>query len=241
VARPAEPSRDGLAEAAVSNPHAGHRERARQRFLQIGEQALQDYELLELVLQLAVPRKDTKGLAKELLARFGNFSAVFAATPEQFAEMKGLTEVTAANLKIIQAAAQRFARDRIDREQPILSSWSALLDYCRSAMAFEDREQFRILFLDKKNRLIADEVQQRGTVDHTPVYPREVIKRALEHSATAIILVHNHPSGDPTPSSADVQMTRQIADVAQPLGIALHDHIIIGKTGHASLKALKLI
>jgi DNA repair protein RadC len=241
MAKRAEPSRDGLAEAAVANPNAGHRERARQRFLQVGEQALQDYELLELVLQLIIPRRDTKSLAKDLLARFGSFSAVFAASPEQFAEVKGLGEVTATNLKIIQAAAQRFARDRIDRDQPILSSWAALLDYCRSTMAFEDREQFRILFLDKKNRLIADEVQQRGTVDHTPVYPREVIKRALDLSATAIILVHNHPSGDPTPSSADVQMTRQIADVAQPLGIALHDHIIIGKTGHASLKALKLI
>jgi DNA repair protein RadC len=231
----------GLAEAAPVNPNAGHRDRARQRFLQTGEQALQDYELLELVLQLVIPRRDTKQLAKELIARFGSFSAVFAAAPEKFAGIKGLGEVTATNLKIIQAAAQRFARDRIDPNLPILSSWSALLDYCRSVMAFEDREQFRVLFLDKKNRLIADEVQQRGTVDHTPVYPREVIKRALDVSATAIILVHNHPSGDPTPSTADVQMTRQIIDVAQPLGIVVHDHIVIGRNGHASMKALKLI
>lgn len=235
------PTETGLAEAAAPNPNAGHRERARQRFLQIGEQALQDYELLELVLHLIVPRRDTKQLAKDLLARFGSFSAVFAASPEKFAEVEGMGEITATNLKVIQAAAQRFARDRIVREQPILSSWAALIEYCRSTMAYEEREQFRILFLDKKNRLIADEVQQRGTVDHTPVYPREVIKRALELSATAIILAHNHPSGDPTPSSADVQMTRQIADVATPLGIVLHDHIIIGKSGHASLKALKLI
>lgn len=241
MASRAKPPADGVTEAAVPNPNAGHRGRARQRFLQVGEQPLQDYELLELVLQLLIPRRDTKPLAKALLDRFGSFSAVFAASPEKLGEVKGLGDVTAANLKIVQAAAQRFARDRIDLEQPILSSWSALLDYCRSTMAFEDREQFRILFLDKKNRLIADEVQQKGTVDHTPVYPREVIKRALEHSATAIILVHNHPSGDPSPSTADVQMTRQIADVAQPLGIALHDHIIIGKTGHASLKALKMI
>ena len=146
-----------------------------------------------------------------------------------------------ANLKVIQAVAQRFARDQVSREQPILSSWAQLIDYCRATMAFEDIEQFRILFLDKKNRLIADEVQQAGTVDHTPVYPREVIKRTLELSATAIILVHNHPSGDPTPSSADVQMTRQINDIARPLGITLHDHIIVGRNGHASLKGMKLI
>ena len=241
MAKPAEPLGEGLAEAPSFDPNAGHRDRARARFLKAGEQALEDYELLELVLTFLVPRKDTKKLAKTLLDQFGSFSAVFAAPVEHLEKVDGVGKISAANFKIVQAAAQRFARDRLDKQQPILSSWSALLDYCRSTMAFEDREQFRILFLDKKNRLIADEVQQRGTVDHTPVYPREVIKRALEHSATAIILVHNHPSGDPAPSSADVQMTRQIADVAQPLGIALHDHIIIGKTGHASLKALKLI
>jgi len=235
------PSADGLAEAAVPNPNAGHRERARERFLQVGEQALQDYELLELVLQLAIPRQDTKKRAKDLLDRFGTFSAVFATSPEKIAEVDGLTEVSAANLKIIHAAAQRFARDRIDRDQPILSSWAELIDYCRSKMAFEDREQFRILFLDKKNRLIADEVQQRGTVDHTPVYPREVIRRTLELSATALILVHNHPSGDPTPSQADIKMTREIVDIAKPLGIAVHDHIIVGREGHASLKGLRLI
>ena len=235
-----EPSGDGFAEAAVDQ-HRGHRERARQRFLRAGEQGLEDYELLELILHILLPRRDTKAIAKQLLGRFGSFSGVLAAPPSRLAEVDGLTEISATNLKIIQAAAQRFARDRVDRQMPILSSWSALMDYCRSAMAFEDIEQFRILFLDKKNRLIADEVQQTGTVDHTPVYPREVIKRTLELSATALILVHNHPSGDPAPSSADIQMTRQINDIARPLGITVHDHIIIGRNGHASLKGLKLI
>jgi DNA repair protein RadC len=230
---------DGLEEAA---PHyLGHRERARQRFLAVGEQALADYELLELILQLIIPRRDTKALAKDLMARFGSFSGVFSASPQQLGEVKGLGEVSVTNLKVIQAAAQRFARDQIDVKKPILTSWSSLMDYFRSTMAFEEREQFRILFLDKKNRLIADEVQQTGTVDHTPVYPREVIKRTLELSATALILVHNHPSGDPAPSSADVQMTRQINDIAKPLGITVHDHVIIGKSGHASLRGLKLL
>lgn len=230
---------DGLGEAQA--PHyLGHRERARERFMKIGAQALEDYELLELVLQLALPRRDTKSLSKALLARFGSFSGVLGASPLRLAEVKGLGEVSIASLKIIQAAAQRFARDQVP-EQPILGSWSALIDYCRAQMAYEPIEQFRILFLDKKNRLIADEVQQTGTVDHTPVYPREVIRRTLELSATALILVHNHPSGDPAPSSADVQMTRAIDDIAKPLGITIHDHIIIGKSGHSSLKGLKLI
>jgi len=237
--RKADPAPTGLADAA---PHyVGHRERARERFLRVGESALEDYELLELVLTLAIPRRDTKGIAKDLLARFGSFSGVLAAAPERLAEVKGLGEITSTNLKIIQAAAQRFARDRVDLDKPVLGSWTALLDYCRAEMAFEEKEQFRILFLDKKNRLIKDEVQQTGTVDHTPVYPREVIRRTLELSATALILVHNHPSGDPAPSTADVQMTRQIADIARPLGITLHDHLIIGKSGHASMKALKLL
>ena len=234
------PSPDGLGEAVAPHYH-GHRERARQRFLQLGEQHIEDYELLELILQIVIPRKDTTPLAKELIHNFGSFSGVCSATPQQLDEVKGLGLVSATNLKIIQAAAQRFARDRMVPDKPILGSWSALIDYCHAQMAFNNVEQFRILFLDKKNRLIADEVQQTGTVDHTPVYPREVIKRTLELSATALILVHNHPSGDPAPSSADVQMTRQINDVARPLGITVHDHIIIGKSGHASMKGLKLI
>ena len=233
-----EPS--GLSEAPA-NLNEGHRDRARRRFTKLGEQGLEDFELLELLLHLILPRRDTKAIAKQLLKEFGTFSGVLAAPEKQLARIEGLGDISATNLKIIQAAAQRFGRDRIDREMPILGSWAALLDYCRAAMAFEDKEQFRILFLDKKNRLIADEVQQTGTVDHTPVYPREVIKRALEHGATAIILVHNHPSGDPSPSSADVQMTRQINDIAKPLNITVHDHIIIGRSGHASLKGLRLI
>lgn len=234
------PSPDGLGEAAP--PHyLGHRERARQKFLSVGADALADYELLELVLQIVLPRKDTKPIAKDLIQKFGSFSGVFGAPPARLAEVKGLGEISGTNLKIIQAAAQRFARDRMLLDMPVLGSWTALIDYCHAQMAFNNVEQFRILFLDKKNRLIADEVQQTGTVDHAPVYPREVIKRSLELSATALILVHNHPSGDPTPSSADVQMTRQINDVARPLGITVHDHIVIGKSGHASMKGLKLI
>ena len=234
------PSPDGLGEAAA--PHyLGHRERARQKFLTVGADALADYELLELILQIIILRKDTKPIAKELIRTFGSFSGVFSADPEQLDEIKGLGVVSATNLKIIQAAAQRFARDRLVPDMPILNSWSTLIDYCHAQMAFNNVEQFRILFLDKKNRLIADEVQQTGTVDHAPVYPREVIKRSLELSATALILVHNHPSGDPTPSAADVEMTRRINDVARPLGITVHDHIIIGKSGHASMKGLKLI
>jgi DNA repair protein RadC len=223
------------------DPREGHRERARQRFLRVGGEALEDYELLELTLQMLLPRRDTKALAKTLLAKFGSFSAVFSAPLPRLAEIKGLGELSRANLKIIQAVAQRYAKDQVRRDEITLNSWSALIDYCRAAMAFEEKEQFRILFLDKKNKLIADEVQQKGTVDHAPVYPREVIKRSLELGASSIILVHNHPSGDPSPSAADVQMTRHINDVAKTLGIALHDHIIIGKAGHASLRGLKLI
>ncbi len=236
---------DEFAEAALpapaANDHAGHRQRVRERFLKLGGDALEDYELLELALQLVIPRKDTKALAKTLLREFGTFSAVFNASETRLAKIDGLGPTSIAHLKVIQAAAARFGRDRIDHDMPILSSWNQLIDYCRSQMAFQPIEQFRILFLDKKNRLIADEVQQTGTVDHTPVYPREVIKRSLELSATALILVHNHPSGDPAPSSADIRMTREIGDIAKPLGIVLHDHIIIGKSGHASLRSLKLI
>lgn len=237
----AKPSADGLAEASAIDLKAGHRDRVRQRFNKVGGDAFSDAELLEAVLHLVIPRRDTKDMAKLLLRRFGTFSGVLAAPPAQLEEFEGLGATTVTSLKIILAAGQRFAHDQVDRTQPILSSWSELIDYCRAAMAFENIEQFRILFLDKKNRLIADEVQQRGTVDHTPVYPREVIKRSLELSATALILVHNHPSGDPAPSTADVQMTRQIIDVAKPLGITVHDHIIIGKSGHASMKGLRLI
>jgi DNA repair protein RadC len=228
----------GLAEAA---PHYhGHRQRLRQRFLEAGSDAVSDYELLELVLFRAIPQRDLKPLAKSLIATFGSFAEVIAAPPQRLAEIKGLGDAAIVELKIVQGAANRLARGQV-KKRPLLSSWSNVLDYCRTAMAFADKEQFRILFLDKRNQLIADEVQQTGTIDHTPVYPREVVKRALELSATAVILVHNHPSGDPTPSRADIQMTQSIIDVAKPLGISVHDHIIVGKEGHASFKGLRLI
>jgi DNA repair protein RadC len=196
--------------------------------------------MLELILFRAIPQRDVKPLAKELLATFGSFSEVIAAPVERLKEIDGLGEAAIAELKIVQAAANRLVRGEVKQRQ-VLSSWSNVLDYCRAAMAFESKEHFRILFLDKGNHLIADEQHQTGTVDHTPVYPREVVKRALELSATAVILVHNHPSGDPTPSRADIDMTRAIVEVARPLGIAVHDHLIVGKDGHASLKALKLM
>ncbi len=225
--------------AAAPHYH-GHRQRLRQRFLDAGSEAVSDYELLELILFRAIPQRDLKPLAKALLTKFGSFSEVISAPVERLKEVNGLGDAAITELKIVQAAASRFARGQV-MQRPVLASWSNVLDYCRTAMAFADREEFRVLFLDKRNRLIADEQHQTGTVDHTPVYPREVVKRALELSATAIILVHNHPSGDPTPSRADVQMTQAIIEVAKPLGIAVHDHIIVGKDGHASLKGLKLI
>ncbi len=228
----------GLAEAP---PHyTGHRERLRERFRAAGSDAISDYELLELVLFRALVRRDVKPLAKSLIARFGSFGEVISAPWPLLAEIDGLGDAAITEFKVVEAAARRLARGEVRRRQ-VLSSWTAVLDYCRTAMAFADKEQFRILFLDKRNQLIADEVQQTGTVDHAPVYPREVVKRALELSATAIILVHNHPSGDPTPSRADIDMTRQIAEVAKPLGVAVHDHIIVGRDGHASLRGMGVI
>ena len=235
------PKRDRTEPLFTEAPHYhGHRERLRARFMEAGSEALADYEMLELVLFRAVPRRDVKPLAKDLLARFGSFAEVISAPVERLKEIEGLSEAAATEFKIVQAAAQRLARGALAR-RPVLSSWTAVIDYVRAAQAFAETEQFRILFLDKKNQLIADEVQQQGTVDHTPVYPREVVKRALELSATALILVHNHPSGDPTPSQADIEMTRQVAQVARTLGIQVLDHLIVGKDGHASLKGLKLI
>jgi len=230
-------------EGGLSEPSAhylGHRKRLRDRFLAAGADALADYELLEMILFGARPRGDMKPLAKQLLRRFGSFPEVIAAPPELLRKIEGVGDAVIAEFKLIQAAAARLMRAEVTR-RPVLSSWSAVLDYCRAAQAFADIEQFRILFLDKRNQLIADEVLQKGTVDHTPVYPREVVKRALELSATAVVLVHNHPSGDPTPSQADILMTRAIIDIATPLGIAVHDHIIVGKNGHASMKGLRLI
>jgi DNA repair protein RadC len=222
-------------------PHFhGHRERLRERFREAGAEALSDYELLELVLFRALPRRDVKPIAKELIATFGSFPEVISAPPARLAEVAGMGAAVITELKIVHASAMRLARGQV-RKRPVLSSWSSVIDYCRTTMAFAEKEQFRVLFLDKRNQLIVDELQQTGTVDHTPVYPREVVKRALELSATAVILVHNHPSGDPTPSHADIEMTRTIVEVAKPLGIAVHDHIIVGRDGHASFKGLKLV
>jgi DNA repair protein RadC len=218
----------------------GHRERLRERFMRAGADGLQDYELMELVLFRARARGDVKPLAKQLIAAFGGFAEALAAPAELLTQVKGVGPETAVELKIVQAAAVKLAQARV-LNRPVISSWSDLLSYCRAAMAHERSEQFRVLFLDKKNVLIADEVQGRGTIDHTPVYPREVVKRALEHSASAIILVHNHPSGDPTPSRADIEMTEQVAKAASALGIRLHDHLVIGKTREASFKSLGLL
>jgi DNA repair protein RadC len=227
--------------AADKTPHyLGHRDRLRSRFQEAGAEALPDYEMLELVLFRSIPRRDVKALAKALIQRFGSFAEVVGAPIDRLREVEGVGDSVAVDLKIVEAAARRLAKGAVTR-RPLLSSWSAVIDFCRTAMAFAEKESFRILFLDKRNALIADEVQQTGTVDHTPVYPREVVKRALELSATALILVHNHPSGDPTPSSADIKMTRDLAEIAKPLGIQLHDHIIVGKDGHASFRGLQLI
>jgi DNA repair protein RadC len=220
--------------------HAGHRERLRARFVAGGADAMPDYELLELVLFAAVPRRDTKPLAKQLLARFGSFAEVIAAPRARLLEMPGVGESIVNQFKIVEASAQRLARGKVIG-RPALSSWTALLDYCMAAMARAQTEEFRVLFLDRKNVLVADEVQSKGTVDHTPVYPREIVRRALEHGASAIILVHNHPSGDPTPSRADIEMTRDIVAAAKGLGIAVHDHLVIGRSGHVSFKSLGLL
>ena len=226
---------------AVAEPHYhGHRERLRKRLLEAGPAALADYELLELVLFRAIPRRDVKPLAKALLAAFGSFAEAIAAKAPLLGEIEGMSEAAIAEFKIVEASAQRFAKGAT-RKKLQIGAWSDLIAYCRTAMAFDDREAFRVLYLDKKNGLIKDELTNVGTVDHTPVYPREVIKRALELSASAVILVHNHPSGDPSPSTQDVKVTLEIIAMATPLGVTVHDHIIVGKHGHASLRALKLI
>ena len=225
----------------MQEPHyLGHRDRLRERFLLGGADTLPDYELMELVLFAAIPRRDVKPLAKALLAKFGSFAEIIAAPRERLLETDGIGEGVVTQLKVIEAAALRLAKTRLIG-RPALSSWAALLDYCAAAMARGVREEFRVLFLDRKNILIADEVQSAGTIDHTPVYPREIVKRALELGASAMILVHNHPSGDPTPSRADIEMTREIAAAAKPLKIAVHDHLVVGRSGHASFKSLGLL
>jgi len=226
------------AKANKDKPHYhGHRARLRQRFLEGGPEALPDYELLELMLFGGRPQGDVKPLAKVLIKRFGSFARVLSADPQELTQVDGIREAGAAAIKAAQAAAIRLIREEA-MAQPVIGSWDKLLAYCRASMAYNKTEQLRLLFLDRKNKLIADEVQQRGTVDHTPLYPREVIKRALELGASAIILVHNHPSGDPTPSAADIEMTREVQKAAEAVGLALHDHVVIGRDHHASFKSL---
>ncbi|WP_207476316.1 RadC family protein [Arenibaculum pallidiluteum] len=223
-----------------TEPHYhGHRDRLRDRFEAGGPEALQDYELLELVLFQAIPRRDVKPLAKDLLGQLGSLWAVATAAPARLVEL-GVPRNAAVALSAIGAVALRMSRQQL-LGRPVIGSWQQLLDYCQGAMALEPVEQFRLLYLDRRNRLIADEVQQRGTVDHAPVYPREVVKRALELGASALILVHNHPSGDPTPSRADIDMTREVAKAAGILGVTVHDHVIVGRGSHASFRALGLL
>ncbi|OIP85155.1 MAG: hypothetical protein AUK37_04745 [Rhodobacterales bacterium CG2_30_65_12] len=214
---------------------ADHRQRLRARFTSGGAEAMPDYELLELVLFRAIPRADVKPLARALLDRFGDFNGVVSAPPVRLREISGVGEAVVQELKIVEAAAQRLARARV-MGRSVISSWQALLDYCHTTMAHRDTEHFRALFLDRRNALIADEEQARGTVDHVPVYPREVAKRALELNASALILVHNHPSGDPTPSESDIAMTERIRHALEALEITLHDHLVIGRSRELSFR-----
>jgi DNA repair protein RadC len=215
---------------------AGHRDRLRRRFLADDGAAMPDYELLELLLFGAIPRRDTKPIAKALLDRFGSLAGVLAASPEALQAIDGVGETVAIQLKATRAAGVRLAREEL-RSRPVLSSWDKVVDYCRARLGREETEHFWVLYLDRKNAVLADEQQSRGTVDHTPVYPREVVKRALELGASALILVHNHPSGDPTPSPADVRITKSVVEAAAALDIAVHDHIVIARAGHVSLRA----
>lgn len=243
LTKPLLPANDQAPQKPVKQPkphYSGHRQRLRQRFTSHGDEVLAEYELLELLLFRTIARADTKPLAKALLNRFGNFAGVLGAEPRLLQEVAGCGEAVAQDIKLMAACARRLGKSEIMKKD-VLDSWNKVITYCMTSMAYENREQFRILFLDKKNRLIADEVQQIGTVDHTPVYPREVIKRALELSSTALILFHNHPSGDASPSRADIDMTKLIISTASSLNITVHDHIIIGKAGHISMRGMGLI
>ena len=219
---------------------ADHRARLRERFMQGGAAAMPEYELLELILFRAIPRQDVKPLARRLIENFGDFNRVVTASPMRLQQIEGVGPAVVLELKLVEASAQRLARAKI-MHRPVLSGWQTLLDYCHTAMAHHEIEQFRVLYLDRKNVLIADEEQARGTVDHVPVYPREIIRRALELNASALILVHNHPSGYPTPSDSDITMTARIMHAAEAMGITLHDHLIIGKSRELSFRAQKLI
>lgn len=220
--------------------HDGHRDRLRERFLKSGVTSLQDYELLELVLFSVIPRRDVKPLAKDLINTFGNLSGILNADISDLQKVPGLSENAAVFFKMVQALTQKILRTELEKK-PILATWQKLIDYCYVSMAHEKREHFRVLFLNRKNQLMADEVQQIGTVDHTPVYPREIVKRALELGATALILVHNHPSDDPNPSDSDIAMTAEVIRAAASLDIAVHDHLIVSKSGHISFKSLGLL
>lgn len=220
--------------------HIGHRARLRERFLRDNGASMEDYELLELLLTLALPRIDTKPVAKDLIARFGSLADVISADPNELTKTKGMGTAAVAPIKLVQASALRLLQQDVAKT-PVISSWDSLLDYLTAAMAREKREQFRVLFLDNRNKLITEDVQKYGTVNHTPLYPREVMRRALELHASALILVHNHPSGDPTPSEDDLEMTNDIREAAEKLGIVLHDHVIIGKNIHTSFKAEGLL
>jgi len=219
---------------------ANHRSRLRARFMAGGPDAMPDYELLELVLFRAIPRRDVKPLAHELMTVFGDFNRVVSAPEDRLRNVKGVGDAVVIELKLMEAAAQRLARSRV-MQRHVISSWDAVLDYCHTTMAHRETEQFRVLYLDRKNTLIADEEQAKGTVDHVPVYPREVAKRALELNASALILVHNHPSGDPTPSQSDIDMTLQIEAALGAIGVTIHDHLIIGKSNELSFKSEGLI
>ncbi|MEM1035523.1 MAG: DNA repair protein RadC [Pseudomonadota bacterium] len=230
-----------MSDSADTKPHwQGHRDRLRSKLIKRGPGALEDYELLETLLFAFIPRRDVKPIAKTLLQRFGSLSAVLSAPPSDLIGTKGVGETVAAYLKATQEIGLRAAQEKI-KAKTIISSWTALLSYVRTHLQHETREQFRVLFLDKKNQLLADELMGQGTVDHAPVYPREIARRALELHASALILVHNHPSGDPTPSRADIDMTREVMDALAPLDIVVHDHLIAAKQGVTSFKSQGLI
>lgn len=242
VAVPAPPkARRGKAPAKAPETHAlGHRARLRERFVRAGGESVADYEMLELLLFRAIPQRDVKPLAKQLLALFGDFNGVVSAPPARLAEVTGVGAAVICELKIVEAAAQRLARARV-MNKCVLSSWSQLMDYCKTAMAHRETEQFRVLYLDRRNVLIADEAQGEGTVDHVPVYPREVARRALALNASAAIIVHNHPSGDVEPSRADIQTTGQVEAALRTVGVVLHDHVVIGRSGTTSFRATGLL
>ena len=230
-----------MTDKTKEKPHYhGHRARLRERFLRDNGASMADYELLELLIALALPRVDTKPIAKALIARFGSFAKVAAADPADLLTVHGIGDSSVIPIKLIQAASLRLLREEVG-QQPVIASWDRLLDYLKAAMGRENREQLRILFLDNRNRLIADEVQHRGTINHTPAYPREIVRRALELYAAAIILVHNHPSGDPTPSRDDINLTHQVREAADNLGIKLHDHIVVGRDDTLSFKSAGLL